>query len=74
MAQNKIPPELVAKAKAEVESTGMKANSLPVQAEKQSQAIDTYADGGKALERAREQARQTERPPATHDHKQPTRE
>jgi hypothetical protein len=74
MAQNKIPPELVAKAKAEVESAGLKANSLPVQAEKQSQAIDTYADKGTALERAREQARQTERQPATHDHKQPTKD
>lgn len=74
MAQNQIPPELAAKARAEVESSGMRANSLSVQAEKQSQAIDTYADKGKALELAREQARQTERLPATHDHKQPTKE
>jgi len=73
MAENKISPEVEARAKLAIESAGAKLNSLPVQAEKQSPAIDTLADGGKALERAREQARQAERLAANHDHKQPTK-
>ena len=74
MAENKISPEVEARAKLAVESAGARINSVPVQAEKQSPAIDTMADGGRALERARVQARQAERLAANHDHKQPSKE
>jgi hypothetical protein len=71
MAENKMPIVLGDKDKAMVQDIGRKLSSFPMQAEKQSPPIDTYGDQGKALERAREQTRQTDRLPANHDHKQP---